>query len=514
MDIYHRIRLAHCQGKSIRQLSHETGLARETITKMIAHAEPPGYRLSVPRARSKLDGFTEIIDTWMKEDLGRPKKQRHTAKRIWDRLVDEHGFDGGYTTVKDYVRKGRAICRETFVPLAHPPGQAQADFGEALAIIDGVEQKIHFFVMALPFSDALYVRAYPAAITESWLDGHVHAFAFFGAVPRSIVYDNDSCLVSKINPDGLRQRTQRFTALLSHYVIEDRYARLAKGNDKGHVEGCVGLARRNFMVPVPRAASFEALNARLEEQCRKRQGDVLREHRQTIAERLAEDVAGMNALPPVPFEACEHAAGRVSSTSLVRFRRNDYSVPTRFAHQDVTIKASVDWVSLVIGDEVIAKHRRCYGREEFIYDPLHYLALLEHKPNALDQAAPLKDWTLPSEFNHLRRLMEARDGNKGKREYITTLRLLEQYELPVVSHAIKDAIRRGAISATAIKHLVLCQIEQRPNRLDLSRYPFVPHTYVLATKAANYQCLLSQSSVLQISSKPPSSAHHPMEVAQ
>ena len=161
------------------------------------------------------------------------RKQRHTAKRIFERLRDEHGFTGGYTIVKDYVREHRRHRREMFVPLTHPPGHAQADFGEAWAVIAGVKQKVHFFAFDLPQSDASYVRAYRAATAEAWVDGHVHAFSFFGAVALSIVYDNDRCLVSRIERDGTRRRTRLFSGFLSHYLIGDRYGRPGKGNDKG-----------------------------------------------------------------------------------------------------------------------------------------------------------------------------------------------------------------------------------------------------------------------------------------
>ena len=151
-----------------------------------------------------MDGFTEIIDAWLDGDRDVHRKQHHTAKRVFDPLRAEHDFTGGYTIIKDYVRERERRGREMFVPLAHPPGHAQADFGEAIAIIGGVEQKAHFFVMDLPHSDACFVRAYPAAKAEAWMDGHVHAFAFFGGVPLSVLYDNDRCLVSKILPDGTR----------------------------------------------------------------------------------------------------------------------------------------------------------------------------------------------------------------------------------------------------------------------------------------------------------------------
>ena len=211
------------------------------------------------------------------------------------------------------------------MPLMHPPGHAQADFGEAWAVIAGVKQKVHFFAFDLPQSDASYVRAYRAATAEAWVDGHVHAVAFFGAVALSIVYDNDRCLVSRIERDGTRRRTRLFSGFLSHYLIGDRYGRPGKGNDKGAVEGLVGWSRRNFMVPLPRFASLEALNLYLEQRCRERQGDVLRGHRESIAKRLERDLEAMTALPGAPFDACHQAAGQVSSQSLVRYHNNDLS---------------------------------------------------------------------------------------------------------------------------------------------------------------------------------------------
>ena len=182
-----------------------------------------------------------------------------------------------------------------------------------------------FFALDLPHSDGCYIRAYHRANTEAWLDGHVHAFAFFGAVPLSIVYDNNRCLVAKIMPDGTRNRTDRFSAMLSHYVIKDRYGRPGKGNDKGKVEGLVGFSRRNFMVPIPRFDSLEAFNDYLEEMCRRRQSDVLRGHTESIAQRLMRDLGAMSQLPAAPFEACDQRSGRVTSTSVVRYKSNDYS---------------------------------------------------------------------------------------------------------------------------------------------------------------------------------------------
>ena len=209
--------------------------------------------------RPKLEPYIGVIEGILEEDRVAPKKQRHTVKRIYDRLRKEHGFRGGYTIVKDYVRERRLRLREMYVHLSHPPGHAQCDFGQAKAIIGGVERKIHYFVLDLPHSDGCFVKAYPAETTEAFSDGHVSAFAFLGGVPRSILYDNSRLAVAKILGDGRRKRTGVFSELVSHYLFEDRFGRPGKGK----VEGLVGYARRNFLVPIPTYMSFDELNAHL-----------------------------------------------------------------------------------------------------------------------------------------------------------------------------------------------------------------------------------------------------------
>ena len=440
-------------------------------------------------AKPKLGALLPVIDTILEAGRVAPVKQRHTAKRIFECLRDEHGFVGGYTVVKDYVRLCRARGRETFVPLAHPPGHGQVDFGEAVAVIGGVRQKIHFFCMDLPQSDACFVKAYPRETTEAFLDGHVSAFAFFGGVPLSILYDNTTIAVAKILGDGRRERTRAFTELCSHYLFRDRFARPAKGNDKGKVEGLVKFSRANFMVPVPHAASFDDLNAMLEERCRARQRDHAGRHAETIGERLVADHAALRPLPAVPLEPCEKRSGRVSSMALVRYRTNDYSVPTAYGFQDVVVKGFVAEVVILCGGKEIARHQRCYGEGVFVADPLHYLALIETKPGALDQAAALQGWALPDVFQHLRHLLEARMGNRGKREFIQVLRLLEALPLDIVTGAVTQAIQIGAVGFDAIKLIALARIERRPARLDLAAYPHLPRTAVKTTSAADYAVL-------------------------
>jgi transposase len=491
VELYARVRRAVVVDKmSEREAAKEFGLARETVRKMLRYAVPPGYRRQQPARRPKLDAWVGTIDQILEDDKSRGKKQRHTVKRIFERLRDEHSYTGGYTIVKDYVRIRKLSQREMFVPLEHPPGDAQADFGEALAVIGGVERKAHYLAMDLPQSDDSFVMAFPAETTEAFLEGHNHAFAYFGGVPRTILYDNTKLVVARILGDGTRMKTRAFTELQSHYLFAEKFGRPGKGNDKGKVEGLVGYARRNFMVPIPRYATWEKFNAHLLVQSGKRRERKLRGHQQTIGERFEKDKEMLLPLPAAPYEACDKRSTRVTSMALVRYRANDYSVPVEWGHREVLVKGFVHEVVICAASEVIARHPRSYEREDMIFDPLHYLALLEQKPNALDQAAPLAGWDLPEGFGQLRRLMEARLGKKGKREYVQTLRLLEIFALPEVARAIDDALRLGAISFDAVKHLLLCRIEQRPARLDLENYPHLPAAQVATTAASDYLALL------------------------
>jgi len=493
VELYARVRRAVIVEKmSEREAARQFGLARETVRKMLRYSVPPGYQRQQAVRRPKLDAWTGIIDKILEQDKTRGRKQQHTSKRIFERLRDEHGFTGGYTIVKDYVRLRHLGRREMFVPLEHPPGDAQADFGEAMVVIGGVERKAHYLAMDLPQSDACFVMAFPAETTEAFLEGHARAFEWFGGVPRTILYDNTKLAVAQILGDGRRIKTQAFTGLQSHYLFAEKFGRPGKGNDKGKVEGLVGYARRNFLVPVPRYASWEELNARLREQCARRRDRKLRGHDETIGERFEKDKEMLLPLPATPYEACEKRLTRVTSMSLVRYRANDYSVPVEWGHREVLVKGFVHEVVICAGSEVIARHPRSYEREDMIFDPLHYLSLLEQKPNALDQAAPLSGWDLPQGFGQLRRLMEGRLGKKGKREYVQTLRLLETFALPEVSSAIEDALQLGAISFDAVKHLLLCRIERRPARLDLENYPHLPSARVATTAAADYLTLLDE----------------------
>jgi transposase len=291
--------------------------------------------------------FVGIVNQILQDDREVLKKLRHTAKRIFERLRDEHGYAGGYTVVREFVAKEHLRQREVFIPLAHPPGRAQVDFGEANIYLGEIKTRIHYFCLDLPHSDAIFVKAYPAETTEEFLDGHVAAFAWLGGVPQSVLYDNTKIAVAKILGDGTRKRIRSFGELQSQYLFEDRFGRPAMGNDKGKVEGLVGYIRRNFIVPLPRVRTIDELNARRLVACEKRQVAVLRGTKESIGKRLERDRLVLLPLPTDAFDPCEKVSTRVSSLALVRYPCNDYSVPVAFGHHDVFVRGYVDWV--VIG---------------------------------------------------------------------------------------------------------------------------------------------------------------------
>ena len=303
--------------------------------------------------------------------------------------------------------------------------------------------------MTLPYSDAIFVCAFPRECTEAFLEGHVRAFAFFGGVPRRISYDNSRIAVAQITGSRDRKVTDAFLRLKSHHLFEDHFCLVRRPNEKGHVETLIGFARRSFLVPVPAVhGGLEPLNADLERRCR---DDLARRpwgKPAAKAELLADERAALLPPPSESFVAARVEPRSVDSLSLVSFDANQYSVPTEFAHHRVTVVASVDTVRIVAGDRVAAVHRRCWGREQVFYDPVHYLAVLERKPGALDFAAPLGGWELPVCFGVLRRRLEAEFGGPGTRQFIKVLRLLERASLGELTRAVERALELGRPTPT------------------------------------------------------------------
>ncbi len=478
------------EGTSKRQVMRETGIHWETLKKVLAFSSPPGYRFVKPRGEPKIGPFRDRIREILEDDKTAPRKQRHTAKRIFERLREE-GYTGGYTQVKKVVRETKTRTREVFVPLVHRAGEAQVDFGHAVVKENGRLHQVVFFVMVLPYSDAFFMQVFDSECTEVWQEAHRRAFEHFGGVPWRITYDNAKPLAAKIIGPRERELTRGFLALRSHYLFDTHFCLVRRANEKGVVEGIVRYGRSNFLVPVPQVRSLEELNATLVELCQRDRSRRLRGKRVPKAVLLEEERDTFRELPAAPFDACRKVSTAANSLSLVRFERNDYSVPVRYAHHPVVVKGYVDRVEISYKGDVVARHRRLWGKEEVLFEPVHYLALLERKPGAFDHARPVDGWDLPECFPILRRRMESEFGGKGTREYIRTLRLLEKHTLRRLTRAVEKALEIGALTRDAVAQFLFPREEWRETTFRLDGREHLRHVRVSSTDVSAYSGLLA-----------------------
>ena len=469
MEDYIEVRQLAAQGMSQRAIARQTGLHRRTVKKILVLQAAPGYRRKQPAARPVLGPYIGVIDAIVEQDKRAPRKQRHTAQRIFDRLREEYGYKGGRTQVCEYVREARERGREAFVPLKHDPGEAQADWGEAFVWDGGERRRVYLFVMTLPFSDARFVACFPRCTLEFFLEGHRRAFEFFGGVPRTIVYDNLRSAVTQVLRGRWRKLNAEFARFLAYHLIEARFCNVACGNEKGHVENGVGWARRNLLTPLPHFTDWNSFNETLAAGCRKIFERCVRGEDQAIGERLKQDRQAMLPVPPFPVDSGAPQLQRASSLCLVRFDTNDYSVPCEFAHHPVVVRADVAEVRIFHQDRCIAAHVRCHGKEKAIYEPWHYLTLVERKPRTLDDGAPMRQMELDPCFADLRRRMEAgQENSAGTRAFIRVLQLLREHSLRDLTRAVERALELCATDEEAVKNLLLCPPEQTPSPLDLS----------------------------------------------
>ncbi|MBW1739474.1 MAG: IS21 family transposase [Deltaproteobacteria bacterium] len=427
------------EGVSKRQILKETGMHWTTLEKILNHSSPPGYQRTKPPKKTKIGPYLNRIKEILEQDKTMPKKQRHTAHRIWQRLQAE-GFTGGYTIVKDAVREIKKTNKEVFMPLKHPPGEAQIDFGQAVVKMDGILRKIFFFVMALPYSDVFFVKAYERECTETFWDGR-------------ITYDNSRIAMSKIIGPRERDLTEGFLQLASHYLFRHHFCLVRRPNEKGVVEGLVRFSRQNFLVPVPQVRDFEELNAHLLNMCREDMQRKVRGQAKVKEKLLSEEQFSFRPLPFKPFDACRSQGCGVNSELLVRFDDNDYSVPMEYAYHDVTVKGYTARVAIYRFNDLIAVHRRCWEKEKQIFNPLHYLPLLERKPHSLAFGRPFENFTLPKCFEILSGRMEAELEN-GVKEYIGVLRLLETYSLKQLTKAVEKSLRLRVHNKDGIKQFL------------------------------------------------------------
>ncbi len=442
-------------GLSQTQACQKFKIHSDVVKRILAHSESLGYQLSRPREKPKIAPFIPIIEEILKSDQRVPCKQRHSGQRILERLRAEHGYVGGQTIFYEALADLKKSHRSLYVPLKHPPGEAQFDFGFAHAKLGGVMTKIAYAELSLPYSNVRYLQVFPVGCTESFQEGLKRAFHFLGGVPTLIKFDNSKVAVRTITGGRGSEPTREFLRMESHFLFRHHFCRIRQPQEKGHVENAVGYSRRNHLVPVPQFDSFDAFNQQLEQKCRDDMSKTSARKKQSIAELFEEDKKHLLPLPEAEFEARRVELRHANSLSTVRFHSNDYSVPSEYAHKEITVIGNIDHVRCLVGDAVVAVHKRDWGKNNAHYNPVHYLTIAERRPNSLDFGKPFEHWDLPKEFDVLRRRLVAATGPKlGVRQYIKVLRLLENCTLEQLTSAVHHALELKAVSYETIRFCV------------------------------------------------------------
>ena len=452
VDDYGQIRRAHQDGMSIRDLARTFHHSRAKIRDILHNPQPRPYTRTRPPPAPILGPFHAVIDALLADDEHAPPKQRHTAAQIFRRLRQEHGFTGGYDQVRRYLARQRRDRRETFIPLAHDPGQRlEADFGHIHVDFPDGRRLVPVLITAWSYSYYGFALALPTERTEAILAGMVEAFAFFGCVPHEVWWDNPTTVVAQIFTGRQRRPNPYYAALASHYLFDPLFCMPARGNEKPQAETRVRVLQQQWATPVPHVADWAALNRLLRDFCLLEAGRTVQGKDETIGQRFLRDRAEALPLPAYPFDACITQAAQVDKYQTVRFDKNRYSVPRPCAYQAVTVKGYLDHVEVTAQGQVVARHPRSYGRDEQVLDPLHYLAALERRPAALDHAPVLRNWRLPEPFSRLRQGLEKRHGLRaGARQYIRVLQLLAEHALERVQQAVEKCLRQGPLSAEGV----------------------------------------------------------------
>ena len=398
VEIYKQIRRMRLEGMSQRQIAAGLHISRNTVKKYWDGESVPWERKNYTRDASVLTkDVVSFVRQCLDEDTHSPRKQRHTAKRIYERLIAECGFTGGETTVRRLVRELREQPVEAFVPLAFPAGDAlQIDWGEATVYLNGVKTTINLFCARLCYSGAPIALAYRRQNEESFLDALVQVFQYFGGVPGRVIFDNGKVAVK--DGFGAHARKQAgYAALAAHYGFEAVFCNPASGNEKGLVEGLVGYIRRNVCVPVPKAETMSEMNQILRDKCREYLSHQIRGKEASVGTMLTQEKNKLHPLPVYPFDPCRRISGKVDRFCTIRFDTNNYSVPAAYCGRDVAVKVGPETVSIYFERQRIAQHCRCLERKRSIYVLEHYLPLLEKKGRAIFYARPVQD-TLPERF--------------------------------------------------------------------------------------------------------------------
>jgi len=465
VELYEQIRREYEFGVgSVIGVARKLGVHRRMVREAVRSAVP-AQRKKTERPAVKMAAAVSLVDAILESDRKAPRKQRHTARRIFDRIRAEvPGCTPAERTVRQYVeRRKRELGmaeHETFVPQSYRWGvEAQIDWYEAYADLDGERIKLQVFSMRSMASGAAFHRAYPCATQQAFLEAHELAFAYFEGVFRVLRYDNLSSAVKKILRGQQRELTARFIAFRSHWQYRAEFCTPSEGHEKGGVEGEVGYFRRNHWVPVPVAADLAALNRKLLEDCRADESRIVSGQTECVGTRLLTEKEHLLPLAAESFDLAEVSFPRVDQTGCAKVRTNSYSVPLK-PGSIVEARVYSTTVEFRHHGNRIASHERCYSRLQKIFDLEHYLDVLDRKPGALRGSTPLAQWRAqgrwPESYDRIWEQFIERQGRQhGTRAMVEVIRMGREFGYAQLTAAVDQALEMGCADVAAIRHLLM-----------------------------------------------------------
>ena len=487
-------RLVNIQGLSQREVNRRFGWSRDSIADAIRNPEPSVYILQAPRPRPLTDPVVPLVKQWLDEDKSKPRKQRHTKTRIFERLRDEYSFKGSRRAISDLVTALQQKPAEIFCPIDHPPAnEVQIDWGEATVILKGTQTKVMIFCARSAYSKATFVKAYLRDDMVSFLDAHVWLLGHLGGVPKTLAYDNLKTAVTYVHTGRKRDLTRRFLAIRSHYLFESRFCNVASGNEKGHVENSVKRSERTYLTPVPQVASLPDLNEHLAAWTKRDLNRIDKETQKPYGDLFNEERKLFRSLPESPFLACTSDTLRVDKRSTVPHQQSRYSVPIPYASKHVVLRAFIDRIEVHCEDQIIATHDRVQAGEWSLQLP-HYIALLETKPGLLDSGKPFvkQAWTQSQRL--FRSELEYRYQGEGTRMFIDILLLAKRYDWSDVCQAIDACCKNHAFNEAAVLLELQGNNASVPTTtLDVSSNPALQQTETGTRSLECYDSLIETS---------------------